>query len=167
MKDHVLPALALSNVQRLLFVGCREYTAHYGKKLTSVGIEYWTTDIDPVAATWGEKGRHIICDIAEIDNVCPAESFDAVLLNGVIGHGVDEESVINRTVKAISRILRPNGILLIGWNSQKKHRDPMELETVARYFRHGCVLSLPLPLRKTFPDTDHVYDWFIKTISAD
>jgi hypothetical protein len=68
---------------------------------------------------------------------------------------------MNRAVKAITRILRPNGILLIGWNTQKRHPDPMELEAVTKYFRREC--PLPLPQRKTFPDTDHAYDWLVKT----
>ena len=165
MTDKILPALTLSNVQRVLFVGCKEYTAHYGKKLTRAAIDYWTTDIDPAAAIWGAKSHHIVCDIGRIDDVCPAELFDAVLLNGVIGDGVDDESQMNRTVTAIARILRPNGILLIGWNSLKKHPDPTETEAVTMYFRHECVL--PLPSRKTFPDTDHVYDWLVKTSAAE
>lgn len=165
MTRHILPALASSKVQRILFVGCKAYTARYGKQLTRAAIDYWTTDINPAAAIWGEKDHHIVCDIAKIDDVCPAESFDAVLLNGVIGDGVDEESEMNRAVNAIAHILRPHGILLIGWNSDKKHSNPMELDAVTMYFRHECVL--PLPLRKSFPDTDHVYDWLVKSNAAE
>jgi hypothetical protein len=72
---------------------------------------------------------------------------------------------MNRTVTAIARILRPNGMLLIGWDSLKKHPDPMKIEAVTTHFRHECVL--PLPARKTFPDTDKVYDWLIKTHAAE
>jgi SAM-dependent methyltransferase len=161
MTQNILPALAVMKVQRVLFVGCKEYTARYGKKLTRAGIDYWTTDIDPAAAIWGEKDHHIVCNIAKIDDTCSEEWFDAVLLNGVLGHGVDEQSEMDRAVEAIARILRPNGILLIGWNSEKKHPDPMELKAVATYFRRDQ--ALPVPLRKTFPDTDHVYDWLVKT----
>ena len=165
MAERILPALALSKLQRVLFVGCKEYTARYGKRLSDTGIDYWTTDIDPAAAIWGEKGHHVVCDIVKIDHVCPAESFDAVIMNGVIGHGVDEESAINRAIEAIARIVRPNGILLIGWNSQKRHPDPLQLDAVTRNFRHGCLLSLPE--RTTFPDTDHIYDWLTKNNTAD
>lgn len=161
MVESILPALASSKMQRVLFVGCREYTARYGKQLTRAAIDYWTTDIDPVMAIWGEKDHHIVCDIGNIDKICPAESFDAVLLNGVIGNGLDEESEMNRAVTAIERILRPTGILLIGWNSEKGYPDPMNLEAVTMYFRRGSVL--PLPSRKTFLDTDHVYEWLVKT----
>jgi SAM-dependent methyltransferase len=164
MSEEIIPVLAASNVRRLLFVGCKEYTARYGKRLTRAGVDYWTTDIDPAAAIWGERDHHIVCDIAKIDQVCPAESFDAVLLNGVLGDGIDEESVMNRALTAIARILRPNGILLIGWNSEKKHPNPLELSGVTTNFRHGSTLSLPA--RKTFADTDHIYDWLIKANDA-
>ena len=164
MTGKILPALASSKARRILFVGCKAYTARYGKRLTHAGIEYWTTDIAPAAAIWGEKDHHIVCDIAKIDDLSPPESFDVVLFNGVIGDGVDKEDDMNRAITAIARILRPNGTLLIGWNSLKKHPDPMELEAVATYFRHECVFSLPV--RKTFPNTDHVYDWLVKNKAA-
>jgi SAM-dependent methyltransferase len=161
----IFPALALAKPHSVLFVGCREYTARYGNRLTRAGIDYWTTDVDPAAALWGEKSHHIVCDIAEIDNACSAESFDVVLLNGVFGNGVDGESAMNLAVKAIARILKPNGILLIGWESGKAPPDPLELEAVTMYFRREPVLALPL--RKTFPDNDHVYDWLVKTDAAE
>jgi SAM-dependent methyltransferase len=163
MTQHILPALAAAKVRRVLFVGCKAYTARYGKRLIRAAVDYWTTDIDPAAAIWGEKDHHIVCDIARIDDVCPAESFDAVLLNGVIGNGIDNESEMNRTVTAVARILRPNGLLLIGWDSLKKLPDPIKIEAVTTCFRHES--TLPLPKRKTFPDTDKVYDWLIKTRS--
>lgn len=164
MTEKILPALASSQARRILFVGCKAYTARYGKRLTHAGIEYWTTDIAPAAAIWGEKDHHIVCDIAKIGDLFPPESFDVVLFNGVIGDGVDKEDDMNRAITAIAWILRPNGTLLIGWNSLKKHPDPMELEAIAAYFRHECLFSLPV--RKTFPDTDHVYDWLVKTKAA-
>jgi hypothetical protein len=165
MTRRILPALASAKLKRVLFVGCKPYTARYGKQLTRNPIEYWTTDIDPAAAIWGEKNHHIVCDIRKIDDVCLPESFDAVLLNGILGTGVDEESEINYALNAVARILRPDGILLIGWNSHNKHPDPMELEAVTKNFRREQVL--PLPLRKTFPDTDHVYDWLVKNTPTD
>src|ERR1700747_1001781 len=57
MTEKILPALASSKARRVLFVGCKAYTARYGKRLTHVGIEYWTTDIAPAAAIWGEKNH--------------------------------------------------------------------------------------------------------------
>ena len=160
MIESILPALASLGGGRVLFVGCKPYTARYGRQLTRAEIDYWTTDISPAAAIWGERDQHIVCDIAEIDAFCTPKSFDAVLFNGVIGWGVDEECQMNRAITAIARILRPSGALLIGWNSSKEHPDPLQLEAVATNFRHECPYSLPS--RQTFPDTDHVYDWLVK-----
>ena len=165
LTEIIFPALAVSNFRRVLFVGCKPYTARYGRQLIRAGVDYWTTDIEPAAAIWGEKDHHIVCDIAKIDHVCPSESFDAVLLNGVLGDGVDEESEMNRAVKAVARVLRPNGILLIGWNSEKKHPDPMSLETLSKYFRRGSALSLPVT--KTFPDSPVIYNWLVKNTAAE
>ena len=161
MSENILPALEAVRVRRVLFVGCKPYTARYGRRLTGTGIDYWTTDVDPAAAMWGERNHHIVGDVTRIDDLCTPDSFDAVLLNGVIGDGLDEEDQMNRAVTAIARILRPNGILLIGWNSLKKHPDPLQLGAVVTYFRHECLF--PLPSRKTFSDTDLVYDWLVKT----
>ena len=160
MTRSILPTLASAKLKRVLFVGSRPYTAHYGQQLTRAGIDYWTTDIDPEAANWGEKGHHIVCDITKIHEVCASESFDAVLLNGVFGFGIDENNAMNRTIEAIARILRPNGILLIGWNTQKTP-DPTELEAVHLHFDRKSVVLLPQ--RKTFTNSDHVYDWLVKT----
>jgi hypothetical protein len=163
MSENILPALAAARIRRVLFVGCQPYTARYGQRLNGAEIDYWTTDVDPAAAMWGERNHHIIGDVTRIDDLCTCDSFDAVLLNGVIGDGtgLDEEDQMNRAITAIARILRLNGILLIGWNSLKKHPDPLQLDAVATYFRHECLF--PLPSRKTFSDTDHVYDWLVKT----
>ena len=161
MTHNILPALEKHQIQRILLVGCRAYTARYGGRLARAGVDCWTTDIDPQAAIWGVKDQHIVADIKNIHNICPPESFDAVLLNGVIGDGVDDEDAMNRAVEAIVQILKPGGILLIGWNSNKNHPDPMTLAAVTTYFSRQAVS--PLPLRKTFPDTDHVYDWLQKT----
>src|SRR5260370_3654424 len=164
MSENILPALETARMGRVLFVGCKPYTARYGRRLTVAGIDYWTTDVDPAAAMWGEKDHHIVGDIAKIDDFSSPELFDVVLFNGVIGDGVDKEDHMNRAITAIARILRPNGTLLIGWNSLKKHPDPIQLEAVATYFRRESIFSLPV--RKTFPDTDHVYDWLAKTNPA-
>jgi hypothetical protein len=161
MTQNILSALASSKVRRVLFVGCKAYTARYGEKLIRAGIDYWTVDVDPEAAIWGEQDHHITCDIANIGSLCPAESFDAVLLNGVIGDGINDEDKINAVIRAIAHILRPKGILLIGWNSQKRHPDPTELDAAGLCFCREQVLGLPL--RQTFHDTDHVYDWLVKT----
>lgn len=45
---------------RTLFIGCRKYTKHYPALLVAHGVECWTIDIDPFAATLGRSGT--ACD---------------------------------------------------------------------------------------------------------
>lgn len=78
--------------------------------------------------------------------------FDAVLLNGVFGYGIDKESDMNRAIQAVARISDQRDIVN-RWNTRKKHPDPIELDAVSAYFCRENVL--PLPVRKIFPDMDH------------
>ena len=152
----ILPAIARQKFEKVLFVGCRAYTKDYGRYFKESQTEFWTTDVDPDAARWGEKSRHRVCDVQDIDRAFAADEFDVVLLNGVFGFGVDDEAAMNRTATAIHRILGPDGILMIGWNVDRSD-DPLELESVGRLFEPGPVLSLPE--RKSFDDVSHVFDF--------
>src|SRR5690242_6457222 len=60
MTGHILPALAAAKLERVLFVGCKAYTARYGRQLDRAATDYWTTDINPAAAIWGEKDHHLV-----------------------------------------------------------------------------------------------------------
>jgi hypothetical protein len=79
----------------------------------------------------------------------------------VIGDGADEESVMDPVVKAFARILRPNGILLSGWNFEKNILIQCRFESVSMYFRHECVMSLPVT--KTILNLPNIYNWLVKT----
>ncbi len=129
MVEEILPCLASANFSKVLFVGCEFYTSHYRKWFASTQTEYWTTDNNPEAAVWGETGRHIVCDVQELNLHFPVQSFDVVLLNGVFGFGVNDQPAMNRTIAAIHRVLKPKGILMIGWN-EVLVSDPCDLENI-------------------------------------
>lgn len=157
LTETILPNLSNGPYGRVLFVGCRSYTKDYGRFFTQKGIEYWTTDIDPAARAWGAPDRHVVCDVSKIDAEFDPEYFDAVILNGVFGYGVDEVDLMNETLKAIRAILKPGGLLMIGWNTGLTD-DPRKLPNLGHHFVH--VSPAPLPKRKTFADNTHVYDFF-------
>ena len=125
----------------MLFVGCRRYTQFYDRYFADAGTEYWTTDIDPESRRWGVKNRHVVCDIRHADAHFPAGHFDAVLLNGVFGFGVDDVAGMNETIVAPVRMTKPSGVLMIGWNDDLLD-DPLELESVMTHFSHGCRLPI-------------------------
>ena len=158
MEKTILPALAAGGFRRVLFVGCRRYTTHYGRWFTDRGIEYWTTDIDPNAGRWGDKHHHVTADVRDLDRHFEPHSFDLVLLNGVFGFGVDEPDAMNRTLDTLHTLMMPDGLLLVGWN-QGLIPDPARLARMRAQF-HPVALP-PLPQRKAFADDiGHVYDFY-------
>lgn len=158
LEQEILPALASMEPRRTLFVGCRRYTAHYGRHFAGKRSEYWTMDIDPEAAIWGAPQRHVVDDVRFADRRFPAACFDLVLLNGVFGFGVDDEESMNLVLEAVHGIMRRNGILMVGWN-RDLIGDPAGLGGMAARFAPAA--RGPLPHRRSFADeVGHVYDFY-------
>jgi SAM-dependent methyltransferase len=145
--SEILPAYAACG-GRILWIGCRRYTKGYGKLLEKGGGECWTLDIEIGHAKWGEKGRHLTGDLLAIDQLVAVGSFDSVLCNGVFGFGVDTRSVQLAALKAIERVLRPGGRLLLGWNTDRVE-DPLSLDFAQEAFvgdaltTHGARWAVP------------------------
>lgn len=149
-----IPALAARG-GRILWVGCRAYTAEDYPALEQWGAEVWTTDIDPKAARWGRAGRHQTGDLCQIDQVFDDLRFDAIVCNGVLGFGVDSPASQEQAMTAMAGILKPGGLLLLGWNNDKID-DPLKLSATGRFFTTGHIGSQPPRVR--FDDVTHVYD---------
>jgi SAM-dependent methyltransferase len=152
--ERYMPPVA-SAAGRILWVGCKPYTADYSARLQGGGGEVWTTDIDPAAEQWGAAGRHRTGDIREADRLFAGQIFDAILCNGVLGFGVDTRSDQARTLDALAAILRPGGLLLLGWNTDRI-ADPIAAGLTA-----GLYEPAPLdgqPARFAVPGVTHVYD---------
>ena len=130
--DRILPAYSAFG-GRSLWVGCRRYTKNYGSLLASNGGECWTTDIEMDHARWGEAGRHFTWDLLQIDRLIAAGTFDSVLCNGVFGFGVDTRESQLAALRAMWRILKPGGRLLLGWNTDRVE-DPGTFEFVQSAF---------------------------------
>jgi SAM-dependent methyltransferase len=148
----------------ILWVGCRAYTADDYSALEAHGAEVWTTDIDPEAARWSREGRHRTGDVCEADSLFGDMMFDAIICNGVLGFGVDAPDQQERALRALSRILRPGGRLLLGWNLDKI-ADPIAAGLTAPWFERAAFAGQPE--RVTFAETTHVYDALIRRAADD
>jgi SAM-dependent methyltransferase len=158
LREAYLPAFAAGG-GRILWVGCRRYTAGYYALLESHGAEVWTTDIEPRLKRWGRAKRHRIGDICLADQLFADLTFDAVICNGILGYGVDTEAQQKQALMAMSRVLKPGGRLLIGWNTDKIE-DP-----VAAGFTQSLFMQVPFAgqaERVRFADVTHVYDSFVR-----
>ncbi|MFC5344426.1 class I SAM-dependent methyltransferase [Brevundimonas staleyi] len=158
LAEAYIPAFA-EEAGKILWVGCRAYTADDYPVLSSQGGEVWTTDIDPDAARWGVEGRHRTGDICEADVLFGDQMFDAIVCNGVLGFGVDAPDQQRKCLQALSRILRPGGRLLLGWNVDKIG-DPIAAALTEPWFSHQPFAGQPA--RVTFAETTHVYDAFVR-----
>jgi SAM-dependent methyltransferase len=158
LEREILPVLMANGYQRALFVGCRRYTAHYGPIFKASGVEYWTMDIDPKARRWGDPERHVVGDVCVAERHLPIRGFDLVLLNGVFGFGVDDDASMGRALEAVHAVMKPGGVLLVGWN-EGLIRDPAVLAEMQARFTPDA--PPPLPWRKVFADdVHHVYDFY-------
>lgn len=154
MASSFIPALAATG-GTLLWIGTRVYTADDYAALERNGATVWTTDIEPKAARWGHKTRHRPGDACAIDQVFPDIVFDAVISNGVFGFGIDTAEMQRRSLTSMARVLKPGGLLLLGWNTDRIP-DPVASGLTSALYRPDDFAGTPP--RTTFDDVTHVYD---------
>lgn len=157
LRAEIIPAVAQKS-RRVLFVGCRPYTAKYPALFASYGSECWTVDIDPAAAKWGAPGRHHIADVRQLADCFPADHFDALILSGVFGFGVDSDAMKNETLVSCAMVLRPGGLFVLGWNTDRGP-DPSDLERLA-LFETARLERFDWPT--LFTGSTHVFQYYKK-----
>lgn len=155
LRTILLPAF--SHYSPLLWIGCRRYTKSCYAELEQRGAICWTMDIDPDAAEWGRSGRHVVGNLLKVDGLFPPHYFHAILCNGVFGFGINELADQQLAVRAMRRVIKPHGILLLGWNTDKTG-DPVESGLLEPLFEHS---GLPgIEARIEVEACTHVYDVF-------
>ncbi len=126
----VLPYLGEA-CSRVLFVGCDWYTSHYEKLFA--GKEYWTLEKEPRRRKYG-AARHVTDVLANLAAHFPPGHFDAIVVNGVLGWGLDGRAEAEASLEACRLALREGGVLVLGWNDvpEKRPLAPEESQSLAR-----------------------------------
>jgi SAM-dependent methyltransferase len=159
--ERLFPALrqtgALANNSKVLWIGCRPYTTLYYDLIEQKGAECWSIDIDPEMQPFGRSGHHITGDMLKLGQLFPANYFDAVLCNGVLGWGVDNPADQARAFEAVAAVTKPDGWLLIGWNTDRIS-DPLKLGLADRRFEHAALPGFTA--RYAVDGCTHVYDTY-------
>ncbi|MBX9924866.1 MAG: class I SAM-dependent methyltransferase [Hyphomicrobiaceae bacterium] len=120
LEDVILPSLARDpKVRRVLFVGCRWYTKIYAAMFRN--SQYWTIEIDPTQAKFGSQDRHIVDSYLNLSRHVEPSSFDAVVLNGVFGWGIDTPADTEVALYETLRALNPGGVAIIGYNATEQN----------------------------------------------
>lgn len=118
LEHAILPVLGHEpGVDRVLSVGVAWYTQEY-ERITAVKT-FLTLDHDPARASFGAPGRHVVGELVDLESVFPAsEPFDAIVMNGVIGFGLNTAEDVQRGLRACAARLRPQGTLVLGINEE-------------------------------------------------
>lgn len=111
-------------------MGVAWYTADYPAAFagrTFVTLDLDRSRIEPRAT------RHVVGNVCDVEALFD-EPFDVILLNGVIGYGLDERSDVERALRGCAARLRPGGTLVIGVNEQRPTNvDPSSLAAASLF----------------------------------
>ncbi|HMA74626.1 MAG TPA: hypothetical protein VKP67_24520 [Xanthobacteraceae bacterium] len=114
LHDAIIPALLEAGCKSMLFVGVQSYNRECLRRCENASL--WTIDVDPEAARWARADRHIVGDVCVIDQLVPPMCFDAVVMNGVFGYGINEASQARAAICALTKVAKHNAVLVVGWN---------------------------------------------------
>jgi hypothetical protein len=125
MSRTIAPALSNTHPMRILNIGVHYYTVRLQRYFLNKNIDLYTTDIDAAKSMWGVPGKHCICGAADLHLHFSKGFFDAVILNGVLGYGINSLSDINEALATLAHILNNRGLLIIGWDVNMSP-DPLD-----------------------------------------
>lgn len=106
---------------------------------------------------FGRRGRHVTGDMLNLAQLFPASGFDAVLCNGVLGYGVDAPADQPRAFAALAAVTKPNGWLLVGWNTDRIS-DPLTFARADPRLEHAALPGFSA--RYAVEGCTHVYDTY-------
>jgi len=163
LEHEILPELASDPaIERVLFVGVKWYNAPYRDQFR--GKTFATIDPDPEQAPFGGK-PHAVDFVQNLEKHFPGMVFDAILISGVIGWGIDDVPELDRTLQVFSRTMRPGGWLVFGLNPlTPNHVEPGAAETSKDFApapfgkRKASRIDIPLPFKQKL----HRFDFWQK-----
>jgi SAM-dependent methyltransferase len=158
LEDVVLPALAeRADIEKLLFAGCTRYTRRYPELFT--GREFWTLDVDPDMSRYGAE-HHVVGSLTTLDRHFQRADLDAIICNGVLGWGLDEQDEAEAAIAHCFECLRPGGIFVLGWEEWVPV-PPDSIEAINR-FEPLTLPPFPAARYPTFSYTNHTFNFYAR-----
>jgi SAM-dependent methyltransferase len=147
--------------RRVLFVGCSAYTQWYDAFFPYQ--EYWTIDPQAIKRKYGAS-RHIVGSVTDLEQHFPAAYFQTIIMNGVIGFGLDAVADIERALDACFEVLDHGGVLVLGWNDHG-WRLPVALDALRSLQRFAAYRFEPLQTARlrTAGWHGHTFSFYRKT----
>ncbi len=136
----ILPAYAQrAGFERMLFVGVKAYNA--GNRDLYRGKSYATIDPNPAFAPFGGE-PHVVDGLENIAQHFAPASFDVIVVNGVIGHGLNPKPLVERAIAGCRDALRQGGELVLGVNEQTE--TAVDLGGIGAFARFEPIDFAPL-----------------------
>ncbi len=157
----IIPYYQLSRVhETIVFVGTDWYTQGYARMFARKS--YTTIDPDPKRERYGAE-RHIVDVVGNLERHMAPGSLDVILLNGVIGWGLNTLEEAEAAFAACHRCLRKGGHFLIGWNDLPEHR-PFRIGAAQSLRKFQPLVFLPLDTTEHMIDNEwrHTFSFFYK-----
>ena len=153
LEGRILPTFARDpTVSRLLFVGIQWYTSHLPASFGSK--TFATIDPDPSVIPFGGK-PHVVGRVQDLEAHFPGLAFDAIVMTGVIGYGLDNRQDVDRAVTACAKALRPGGWLVLGVNELRPTYVDPSISPASREFDPRPIgeftsarIDIPLPFKE-------------------
>ena len=124
--------------------------------------EYWTIDLKYVKRKYGSE-RHIVDSITNIGRHVMNNYFHVVIMNGVIGFGLNRIRDIEKAIDACYAVLARDGIFLVGWNDTAR-RMPIDIQGIQALskFREYHFEPLQACHYRTEVSRRHTYSFYQK-----
>lgn len=127
---------ARTEVRRVLFVGVKAYNRHLAALFVGPGApdaaQRTFATIEPVAELAEFGGSPHFVDVLEnLHRHVAPESFDLIVMNGVIGFGLNDPANVELALRQVHRALAPDGELFLGINERiPTHVDLAKIEAM-------------------------------------
>lgn len=140
LEQEILPALAAAS-ERVLFVGVQWYTARY--RAIFEGKTFATIDPKAELAEFGSE-MHAVDFVENVNAHFAETTFDAVVMNGVIGYGLNDAQKIDAALAALAHKMTKGGVLVLGVNEEKpSHVDPSKVPAASLFEPSGFATFEP------------------------
>lgn len=165
LEDVIFPTLIESpEIGAVLFVGTAPYTRDYEVRFGATRLR--TIDVDVEQAPYGSHD-HIIGSFVEVGELLAADTFDAVVVNGVIGFGMDDLPSAERAFQGAYSVLRPGGWLILGWNEAAPHHPfPPDDIVALKLFVPEALPPFATARYPTYSPLRHVFDFYRKPLGG-
>lgn len=129
LNERILPYYATEpGFERILFVGIKKYNRR--NRALFARRTYTTIDPDLASARYGGE-RHITAVLEDLSAHVTPSTFDVIVVNGVIGFGLNDSDAVEKAVAACRRALRAGGHLIISLNENTPARIDLSLIAAA------------------------------------